>query len=670
MRLFRIFLLSGFLFGLMIPKINAQCTVTGVSGSGFLLADFCAPSYNYIYYEFTFGTVAPPNPEYRVIFIWGDGSANTNIMVPVQTKLIGATTVYYVRAEADHTFPAIGNCEYNVNMLLYDNGACNDSRQVQIISNWHEDDVAAASGVITLNPTPRHDVCEGLPLIDFRFSDASTFACNIQQYPTAQKPNHTFRKQQYIYGTNPVAGRGIPNLFIKVGTAQTLVRLTENDGSPVPNSWTVDPVTGGNVALYSTASGYFEGPVDSIPVDAVTGVYSLPQTYPILFDGIGTVYQDQFQVTLRNWNYCNPYPGTPNTATALIYIVDGPLANAGPDASICSDATYDMDGILVDGTSALWTTTGNGSFANATSPANAVYTPGSADISAGYVDLVLHAYGTGMCPEHTDTMRLTLDPIPDIPIIVIISGSGEFCDDNSTTVNLRSSVSPNGNYLWRRNGISTGVTTRNIFLSDYTQSGDYTVTVYGTTANACPRTSAPFPIRIDPPPTATVGPDQNICGDINTVVTLSGNHSGNDLINGATGLWTSPSIWKEDFNDLPDGTTVDVGTTAWSRTVGVNTDYAEVRSQKFEVKDADAQVVWSSEIINISGKTDVAVSIFIGENGSLENDDYIRVYYKLDGGSELQFDNGIKYNDFETATATASLLNGTDLQIIVRIDND
>jgi large repetitive protein len=418
-RILRLLVIGSLVLGLN-SEAKAQCTVTGVSGSGFLYADFCAPAYASLYYEFTFGTTAPPQPTYRVLFFWGDGTPAHSAFYPVQSKLVGPLTVYYVRAEKDHTFPAGGNCEYNVNMVLVDNGfQCPDSRQVQIIANWHQDDVALAGGVIALNPTPRHDVCIGLPLVDFRFTDASIFACNIQQNPVAQKPNHTTRHQQYIYGTNPAAGQGIPNLFIKVGTAQTLVRLTDGSGNPVANSWDVDPTTGLPVTAYSTASGYFEGPVVPIAVDAVTGAYSKPQTYPILFDGVGTVFQDQFQITLRNWNICNPWNGSQtnpnsgiaNTATSLIYIVDGPLANAGIDGVVCADGSYIMTGSVVTATSSLWTSSTGGTFLNATSPSGAVYTPSAADIAAGFVDLTLHAYGSGLCLEHTDVVRLTIIPV-------------------------------------------------------------------------------------------------------------------------------------------------------------------------------------------------------------------------------------------------------------------
>jgi hypothetical protein len=233
MKLIKGLLLSVLIIAFINFKVEAQCTVTGVSGSGFDFAGQCAPVSTGIYYEFVFGLVAPPQPSYRVIYFWGDGVID-NTFPLVQSRIVFGNTIYYVHADLPHTFPANGDCEYNVNMVLVDNGyQCSDSRQVQIVGNWHQDNVATANGVIALNPTPRKDVCEGVPLVDFQFADVSHFACNLQDNLTAQKPNHTDRYEQFVYGTNPVAGQGIPNLFIKVGVAQTLVQLTDAGGVPV-----------------------------------------------------------------------------------------------------------------------------------------------------------------------------------------------------------------------------------------------------------------------------------------------------------------------------------------------------------------------------------------------------------------------------------------------------
>ncbi len=847
--LLRTIFLTGFISGLISQPVTAQCTVSGVSGSGFLFANTCAPATTIIYYEFTFSTM-PPNPTYRVQFIWGDGATN-NVYPAVQTRVVAGITVYYIRAELSHTFPANGLCEYEVMMQMIDNGsACLDSRQVQIIGNWHQDDIALANGQIDITPA-EEDVCEGLPLIDFRFADATHFSCNIQDNPTAQKPNHTNRYEQFVYGTDPLAGQGIPNLFIKVGTAQTVVYLTDNNGNPITGPWNVDPVSGAIVTSYNTQSGLFEGPIVEIPVDPVTGTYSLNNTYPISFDGVGTVAGDRFEVTVRNWNVCNPWNGSqtnPNAGEAniddaIILIVDGPLANAGPDESICAGDPFNTDGVLVDGTSALWTTTGNGSFTNATSPGNASYTAGAADLAKGWVDLVLHAYATGMCPEHTDTMRLTFDPLPAVPVISLSAGVNNFCDNNSTSITLTSTPSPNGSYLWRRNGGNTGITTQTITLNDYTQAGDYTVTVYGTTALECPRTSLPYTVTIGQPATANAGPDQTICSntpaslvgtiggsagsatwstsgsgsfgnasnlsttytpsaaditagnvtltlttnkpagpcnavsdallltiirapqvnagadgatcqgspytvsdatasnyvtlnwtengagsitsgqgtltptytpgaaEANATVTLtltatgtspcvnatdtktlyvdrtpvatagpvqeicnntSANLSGNVPAAGTAGEWTfiNNLVWLETFAESPQYATSGTGWTTSGITPDVDT-YFRVESGRMVGRDLDAEAVWRSDPVNISSVSPVKVSVSLQESGTLENSDYIRVYYSINGGAENLFTTfGNNTDDFGSRTATVTNLSGNNIRIIIRCRND
>ena len=518
MKLIKVLLLSGLFLSFINSSASALCTVTGVSGSGFLFAGQCAPVTTGIYYDFTFD-VKPTPTTFRVIYFWGDGLSESTYPT-VQSKVVytpAPVTVYFVHAELWHTYPAAGNCEYYPYMILVDNGSqCSDSRQTQIVANWQQDDIAAASGVIALNPTPRKDVCVGLPLVDFQFTDASRFSCNLQQYPSAQKPNHTARYEQFVYGTGPVAGRGIPNLSIKVGTAQTIVQLTDVNGNPIPGPWNVNPTTGGLVAPYNTQSGFFEGPIVQIPLNAVTGTYSLNNSYPISFNGVGDAFQDQFQVTIRNWNVCNPWNGSitnpnvsgpepiANSATALIYIINGPLANAGADDAICAGSSYNMNGSVTNATSSSWTRTDGTftGFTNRTSPNGAVFTPTAADRTAGSVNLILHAYALGGCTEHTDIMKLTIDPIPTAPTISLTGGPNGFCDNNSTSLTLTSTVSPNSTYLWT----PTSNNNQSITLNDYTQSGNYTVTVYGTTANACPRTSASFAVTIGQPAIVDAGP--------------------------------------------------------------------------------------------------------------------------------------------------------------------
>ena len=134
----------------------------------------------------------------------------------------------------------------------------------------------------------------------------------------------------------------------------------------------------------------------------------------------------------------------------------------------------------------------------------------------------------------------------------------------------------------------------------------------------------------------------------------------------------SQTIWLEDFNDLSDGTTSDAGPTAWTRDVTACTltagDLFEVNNQKFEASNTDGEGIWTSEVIDISGYPSVQIDIDISENGHLENTDYIKMYYKIDGGSELLFYE--QANDFGSDVATALNLSGNTLQIIIKIYNN
>ena len=136
-------------------------------------------------------------------------------------------------------------------------------------------------------------------------------------------------------------------------------------------------------------------------------------------------------------------------------------------------------------------------------------------------------------------------------------------------------------------------------------------------------------------------------------------------------------IYLEDFN-LPTGTTVDNGATAWSidmsnanpGTLG----FFETRSLAGELlfmgHNVVGEAVWISQVIDISSVASVAASMDMGEFGTLEGSDYIRAYYILDNGSETLF--ASFNNDFGAAlqTVTSPTLSGTNLQIVVRISNN
>ncbi|MCF8405841.1 MAG: T9SS type A sorting domain-containing protein [Bacteroidales bacterium] len=135
-------------------------------------------------------------------------------------------------------------------------------------------------------------------------------------------------------------------------------------------------------------------------------------------------------------------------------------------------------------------------------------------------------------------------------------------------------------------------------------------------------------------------------------------------------------IWSENF-PYADGTIEGSGIPPkWTRNISSCNlqnigDYVEVRSQALHAMDTDGEAVINFETIDISAYTDVSISFYLSEIGSLDNDDYFRVYYVLDGGSETLFEtNGQLINDFGNVFVSQTGLNGNSLSIVIRMDND
>ncbi len=143
-------------------------------------------------------------------------------------------------------------------------------------------------------------------------------------------------------------------------------------------------------------------------------------------------------------------------------------------------------------------------------------------------------------------------------------------------------------------------------------------------------------------------------------------------------------IWSDDFSTYatPSGITgsgtVNVGdypasVTKWTLNVSSCSlteanDYFAVRTGVMEARDVDGPALWTSQTINISGHDNVKLSIYLTETGTMEADDSIHVYYKIDAGAVTSL--GGVYDDFGNTTLSIDELSGTNLTIYVYADND
>lgn len=130
--------------------------------------------------------------------------------------------------------------------------------------------------------------------------------------------------------------------------------------------------------------------------------------------------------------------------------------------------------------------------------------------------------------------------------------------------------------------------------------------------------------------------------------------------------------WFEDYT-LPNNTTTDAGATAWTIAAGVPPPSgAAVQTNVFQVMGANnASETWTSQVVNISSCTSTNIRVALSENGTLEPNDSILVYYRLNGGPLTLFTtNGFIADDFTDAVASVSGLSGTTVQVIIRVHYD
>jgi len=133
------------------------------------------------------------------------------------------------------------------------------------------------------------------------------------------------------------------------------------------------------------------------------------------------------------------------TDSVLITVIPSPTIGAGPDATICEDASYTLTGTATNYSSTLWTTSGDGVFDDATLP-GATYTPGAADIASGSVILSISVVGFSPCATVTDHMTLYFQLLP----IANAGPDATIC--TNATYTLTGTASNQSSVLWTTAG--------------------------------------------------------------------------------------------------------------------------------------------------------------------------------------------------------------------------
>ncbi len=409
---------------------------------------------------------------------WDNGNIVTVPAVRVGPGIFEATALNTYTSQR-------GRCNYHPQATLVVNGVvCTSSTQEQIVTVWDDDD--HNGGEMHIHPEI-WPICVGNS--DYvRFQDLTQFNCVPPQ--ERDNPNVNTRWIQWIYGTAitmtgmPVTVDGRLRPYPYVGNVITLP----------------GPVTG---------SGVFSD-VIYVANDKLVGQY--------------------FEVTLRNWNYCNPYddpaiPGPPRdrangdhppvVTTARILIVDYPDATINYVPPMCANAPS----VTLTSHDAGGTWSGSGVSGNMFNPS--VAGPGN--------HVIRYSITNGSGCSDTDTALIKVRPIPDATITPV----GLLCNSDPPVV--LTAADPGG--VWSGTGV-----TGNIFDPSAAGAGNHTIT-YSLTVDGC--SNSDNIIITVATPDATINPVDTLC--INSApVKLTAHDEG--------GVWQGDGVMGDSFYPYLAGT--------------------------------------------------------------------------------------------------------------------
>jgi uncharacterized RmlC-like cupin family protein len=222
------------------------------------------------------------------------------------------------------------------------------------------------------------------------------------------------------------------------------------------------------------------------------------------------------------------------TSSITLSISRQPVANAGPNATICETSTYTLSGSTAQYyASLLWTSSGTGGFNNATI-LHPIYTPSAADIASGSVVLTLAAVANSPCMNAISTMTLSISRQP----VASAGPNATICEGSAYTL-AGSSAQYYATLNWTTSGTGTFSNPTDLHPI-YTPSaadifaGSVVLTVQANANTPCSSVTSSMTLSITKAPLANAGPSATICQG--TAFTVSGATASNY----ASILWTAP----------------------------------------------------------------------------------------------------------------------------------
>jgi hypothetical protein len=354
------------------------------------------------------------------------------------------------------------------------------------------------------------------------------------------------------------------------GTTITYTVATQGQ-TPTSIQWRKDLVNLSNVGAYSGVTS--NTLTITNPTAAQSGSYSVTVVFPITFpnnNGAGATTCQQTSNLTRN-----------------LTVFAACTADAGPDQTVCSSSpNVTLAGVIGGGaTSGIWSG-GTGTFNPINTALNAVYTPSSAEISAGTVTLTLTTNDpSGPCTPVSDQMTITINNVTAGAVAAdqtICSGGDPAAFTETTAATGNGALT----YQWQSNTTGCGGTWTNIAGATSATydapSGLATTTYYRRVVTStlggvpCAANSNCITVTVNNVTPGTVAADQTICS--------GGDPAAFTQTAAATGAGTLTYQWQSSttscaagFTDIAGatGTTYDIpsglATTTYYRRVVTST---------------------------------------------------------------------------------------------------
>ncbi len=201
------------------------------------------------------------------------------------------------------------------------------------------------------------------------------------------------------------------------------------------------------------------------------------------------------------------------SATTTAVVDAPPVANAGPDQTVCiADPAISLAGTIGGGTTTgIWTTAGTGVFTPSSNTLNAQYIPSLADETAGSVVLTLSSTSNDNCTIATSKMTIKFSASP-----AVNAGPDQALCSQATAVKLNGSLLVNGSITWTTSGTGTFGATAGQLDATYTPSaadeasGSVSLIIHLVGAGVCNFPTDSMTVKFIPPPTVNAGGTRDV----------------------------------------------------------------------------------------------------------------------------------------------------------------